>query len=115
MKKLLFIYPLLLASIFIFAACSDDDIPTTGVLNISFTSYESSWEHQTNLYIYTIEQPNTVLKKVELSVYSDNRIELNPGNYILFCSVPNRYLLSNKAIQIQAGKTETITISKNQQ
>lgn len=118
MKKsfALFVFTALVLSVFGLASCSDDDTPTTGCLEVMFVSWNMDWNDKTTLYISPIDQPNYALKRITLSSRKKNKIELNAGNYILNCTVDEggstmRPLLYNEPVQIQLGKTETITIS----
>lgn len=120
MKKilhLLFIFPIIALIAMSFASCSEDDTPTTGVLKITFSYWEPDWGNNVTLKISTLEKPETAIKIVSPTPSRNNKIELNPGNYILNCSVAGvenpQILLWNKAVQIQAGKTETVVAGKD--
>ena len=116
MKKHLFLFLTTLAVIFVdlVSSCSDDT-PTTGTICITFSSWEREWNKRVTFTVAPIEKPNCIIKTAKLDIFKKNYIELNPGNYMIDCYVTgcdhNKDFL-HQPVQIQAGKTETYTLSK---
>lgn len=116
MKKHLFLFLTTIAVFFVglVSSCSDDT-PTTGTICITFSSWEREWNKLVTFTVAPIEKQDCIIKTAKLDIFKKNYIELNPGNYMIDCYVTgcdhNKDFL-HQPVQIQAGKTETYTLSK---
>lgn len=115
MKKLSIILLSTLAMVVVGIMSCSDDTPTTGTICVVFSSWEREWNKQVTFTVRPIEKEDYIIKTAKLDIFKKNYIEVNPGNYIVDCQVQSaehpKYFL-HEPVQIQAGKTETFTLSK---
>lgn len=94
------------------SACSDNDYPTTGVLNVSFTKWPGSLNNHLYIGITSFEQENKVLKCIYEGTKKTYEFELNPGNYNVLIRADNSDLpYITEYVQVQAGKTEYLQVA----
>ena len=103
-------------TLFTVVGCSsDDETPTTGFIRIEFYNWSKSLGSG-DVYVYLAEQYENgnkiCIKKVKIGDSKTTDIELNPGNYYVDIRMDKMWVDGEGYLQVQAGKTEIIKVSK---